>query len=84
MPIFEYKCRGCGQQFEALVLSTTAAPACPDCRGTDLEQLLSMFAVSSDGTRQNALKDGRKRAASVKREKVQAQIEYEKHHDDHH
>ena len=84
MPIYEYKCRGCGQSFEALVLPTTPAPACPECHGTDLEQLLSMFAVSSDGTRRNALKDGRKRAAGVKREKDQAQLEYEKHHDDHH
>jgi putative FmdB family regulatory protein len=48
MPIYEYECRGCGHRFEALVRET--APPCPECQGTDLQRLLSMFAVSSDST----------------------------------
>jgi putative FmdB family regulatory protein len=46
MPIFEYECRGCGQQFELLVLKGTVA-ACPACESQDLDQLVSGFAVSS-------------------------------------
>ena len=80
MPLYEYECRSCGHRFEALVRND-APPPCPECRGRDLERLLSMFAVSSETTRGQALKDGRRRSASVKREKDQAQIEYEKHHE---
>ncbi len=46
MPIYEYECRGCGEQFELLVLKDTVA-ACPECGNQDLEQLISGFAVSS-------------------------------------
>ena len=79
MPIYEYSCRGCGQQFELLVLASTV-PACPQCEGRDLERVISMFAVSSEGSRQIALSGARKRAAGVKREKDHAQAEYEKNH----
>ena len=46
MPIFEYACHDCGQQFETLVRSTTVA-ACPSCHSTDLGKLLSVFATQS-------------------------------------
>jgi putative FmdB family regulatory protein len=80
MPIYEYECRGCGHQFEFLLLPASAAPACPSCSGQDLERVISMFAVSSDGTRKLALDAGRKRAAGVKREKDHADAEYERNH----
>ena len=36
MPIYEYECRGCGHQFEFLLLPTNPeAPACPSCKGQD-------------------------------------------------
>ena len=79
MPIYEYTCRGCGHEFEFLVLKGTV-PACPACEGRELERVISMFAVSSDGSRGVALADGRKKAAGVKREKDHAQAEYEKNH----
>ena len=79
MPIYEYECRGCGRRFEALVRGS-ATPACPACSGRDLERLLSMFAVSSDSTRSQALTDGRRRGARVRKEKDRAQLEYEKEH----
>jgi putative FmdB family regulatory protein len=81
MPIYEYECRGCGHQFEFLLLpSNPAAPACPSCKGQELERVISMFAVSSDGTRQQALNDGRKRAAGARKEKAHADAEYERNH----
>lgn len=52
MPIYDYQCRQCGDEFELLVLRTSGTPACPACRSEDLEQLLSGFAVSSSGIRQ--------------------------------
>lgn len=44
MPIFEYACQDCGQQFETLVRSGTVAE-CPSCHSTELEKLLSVFAT---------------------------------------
>ena len=79
MPIYEYECRGCQHRFELLVLASTV-PACPACQGQELERVVSLFAVSSDGSRQIALSDGRKRAAGVQRDKAHAQHEYEKGH----
>jgi putative FmdB family regulatory protein len=81
MPIYEYQCRGCGHRFEALVRGSPAPP-CPECQGQNLERLLSMFAVSSETTKNHALKDGRRKSASIKRDKDHAQLEYEKHHGD--
>jgi putative FmdB family regulatory protein len=48
MPIYEYECRQCNQQFEFLLrpASNTTA-ACPECGGQDLERLLSGFAVTT-------------------------------------
>jgi putative FmdB family regulatory protein len=79
MPIYEYECRGCGHRFEFLLLPSTV-PACPSCNGKDLEREISLFAVSSDGSRKVALSDGRKRAAGVQREKAAADAEYIKNH----
>lgn len=46
MPIFEYRCRGCGVRYEALVTGAgQASPACPRCGAEDVERLLSAFAV---------------------------------------
>ena len=82
MPIYEYECRGCGHQFEFLLLPTNpTVPTCPQCSSLELERVISMFAVSSDGTRQLALNDGRKRAARVNRDKSIAEAEYEKNHE---
>jgi putative FmdB family regulatory protein len=45
MPIYEYACRGCGEEFETLVRGA-AAPECPSCGSTDLEKKLSVFATA--------------------------------------
>jgi putative FmdB family regulatory protein len=48
MPIFEYRCKSCDEEFEALVLGRDK-PACPSCRGRKLERLLSTFAAVTGG-----------------------------------
>ena len=45
MPLFEYECRGCGRHFEYLTRDGQS-PSCPACKGSDLQKLLSVFAVS--------------------------------------
>jgi putative FmdB family regulatory protein len=49
MPIFEYVCRGCGNEFEALVRSDTIAE-CPSCHSTELKKMLSVFATAPSDT----------------------------------
>jgi putative FmdB family regulatory protein len=46
MPIYEYKCQGCGNKFEKLVRRADEAGdlACPSCGGGQLNQEFSTFA----------------------------------------
>ena len=46
MPLFEYECRGCGKHFEYLTRDGQT-PACPACKGADLQKLRSVFAAQS-------------------------------------
>jgi putative FmdB family regulatory protein len=46
MPIFEYICRDCQHEFEALV-TAGRTPVCPVCQSSGLDKQLSVFAVSA-------------------------------------
>lgn len=61
MPLFEYCCRHCGHEFEALVRQPLE-PECPSCHHRDLERLPSLFAVDSDGTRDAARQSSLRRS----------------------
>jgi putative FmdB family regulatory protein len=82
MPIFEYACKSCGKEFEALVLPTTAVPACPACKSAELEKLISRPAIKSDSTHALAMKAAKKRDQKQGSEKAREQREYELHHND--
>lgn len=82
MPIYEYACRACGHRFEELVRGETT-PACPSCAGSDLERLLSVPAVKSAGTRDRAMRAAKKRDQAQAKERMHAQLQYEKSHDRH-
>ncbi len=75
MPIFEYECGKCDHQFEALVLPTLPAPKCPSCQSKKLNNQISLCAVSSEGTRQNALKAAKKRNKKLGKEMAHAEHE---------
>ena len=74
MPIYEYECRGCGHQFEFLVLPSSPAPECPSCHAKDLQKLISLCAVSSEHTRQSHLTSERKKNSKITKDK-----QYEEH-----
>jgi putative FmdB family regulatory protein len=81
MPIFEYRCAGCGHEFEMLVRTGTT-PACPQCKAETLERLLSIPAVKSESTHALAMKAAKTRDKKQAGEINRAQREYELHHND--
>ncbi|MCE5258032.1 MAG: zinc ribbon domain-containing protein [Chloroflexi bacterium] len=48
MPLYEYTCQECGEQFEKLVrFSSTDQPiVCPNCRSTKCTKSISLFGTS--------------------------------------
>ena len=81
MPIFEYRCQGCGNDFELLVLKTTVL-ACPACQSQALERQLSVPALKSESTHALAMKAAKKRDTKQASEQNRAQREYELAHND--
>jgi putative FmdB family regulatory protein len=53
MPIFEYVCKECDHEFEALVYGDRKAE-CPKCHGKKLTPQLSVFAVAAKGASSSA------------------------------
>ena len=55
MPIYEYTCKSCKKSFELLVRSMRGASddkaKCPECGSTQTARALSVFAVSSEASR---------------------------------
>ncbi len=54
MPIYEYACKECQHEFEALVYGAQKAE-CPKCASKKLATKLSVFAVSAPGTAGKAI-----------------------------
>ncbi len=48
MPIFEYQCTRCGQEFEKLVFGRET-PACPECHSDKVCKLMSTCGFVSKG-----------------------------------
>jgi putative FmdB family regulatory protein len=78
MPLFDFRCRRCGQEFEALV--RTGHPTACACGSDDLEQLPSGFAVSSPTIRKANLDAVRQKGAQARKDKLQADHSYMQKH----
>jgi putative FmdB family regulatory protein len=57
MPIFEYICKECDHEFEALVYGKEKA-CCPKCHSKKLAPQLSVFAVAAKGASGPAASSG--------------------------
>jgi putative FmdB family regulatory protein len=83
MPIYEYVCNDCTHCFELLVLPArrrSTAGECPSCRGSNVRQRPSLFAVDSESTRQMHKNQGRRLARKDIQEQTHAEIEHVIHH----
>ena len=47
MPIYEYQCGKCDEEFEALVFRADEAVACPECKGDRVKRLMSVCGYKS-------------------------------------
>ena len=84
MPIFEYRCPGCLDEFESLVLNSSPAPGCPSCGSQDLEKLMSMSSVSSEQIRSRATSDIRARNRALRKDHAHEEVKrVEAHAHDH-
>ena len=75
MPVYEYSCSRCGTEFEYLVLRSSPPAECPECHGSDLEQMISLYAVSSESIRDANLVAQHKRAAARRNDKARQEHE---------
>jgi len=57
MPIFEYKCKKCGSEFEKLVTNSNQKLICEKCASKNIEKMLSSFSAK--------VNEGRDRSCSV-------------------
>jgi putative FmdB family regulatory protein len=82
VPLFDFECRACGHEFEALVRPTDPAPtACPRCGATDLEKQLPTFAVDTAEKRAASAKQSRQRQVAKRKDALIADEEYRQKHD---
>ena len=81
MPIYEYRCKSCEPEFEALVRASST-PKCAECGSEDLERVMSLPSVNSEGTRARALGAAKKRDAAQAKDRAHEQAKYERSHND--
>lgn len=56
MPIYEFDCHNCGDQFEALVFSISKVQnvTCPQCESSNVKKKVSTFAVKGSAGSSNS------------------------------
>jgi len=48
MPIFEYRCKECSEEFEKIIIGKEEDVECPQCGSPETRKLLSSFAVQAN------------------------------------
>ena len=81
MPIFDFICKGCQHQFEALVRGSTAA-VCPECGSAELEKQLSLPAIKTEHSHGIAMRSAKQRDAALGKDRMHEQRKYEQSHND--
>jgi len=50
MPIYEYKCKECSNEFSKLIFKQDTKIECPSCGSCDVEKMISSISSSSGGS----------------------------------
>ena len=61
MPIYDYRCKACHNEFELLVRASSV-PACPACQSAELERAVSRIAPAG---KIEAIRSSNRRAAAA-------------------
>jgi putative FmdB family regulatory protein len=56
MPVYEYRCEACGEDFELFVRSPSrqVEPTCPKCGSREVQKAVSLVGVGRTGTSASA------------------------------
>ncbi len=57
MPLFEYRCRDCGEQFETVVFDRHRTVTCKKCHSSRVQKLVSAFAVAGHSRKEEAARE---------------------------
>ena len=49
MPIYEYQCAACGEEFSKLMKAGASAPSCPKCANDDVQKKVSQTSFQLKG-----------------------------------
>ena len=79
MPIFEYDCLTCGEQFEHLLRKADDPVHCPACGKDQLRRLVSLSSVNSEARSTANLRAAQQRATAKRRDKLRS--EHAEHHE---
>ncbi len=80
MPIYDFVCQACQNEFEALVRGSIVT-RCPSCGSEKLERQLSMPNMKTESTKAMSMAAAKRRDKKQGDERVYTQREYEKNHD---
>ena len=50
MPIYEFKCSNCDEEFETIVFGSDEKVSCPHCNGDNVKRLMSACGFKSSGS----------------------------------
>ncbi|MBN4075318.1 MAG: hypothetical protein COA71_08200 [SAR86 cluster bacterium] len=75
MPIYEYKCRSCGHQFEKIV-KISETPDCESCQGSDLEKLFNAPGIRTSKSQRRSSGQERADRSKVHKEQKVAESDF--------
>ena len=82
MPIYEYSCQECDDDFEELVRGEEV-PVCPSCGTENIERQMSLPRVHSQSTKALCMRAAKKRDAGQAKDRMHDRLHYEESHDRH-
>jgi putative FmdB family regulatory protein len=82
MPIYEYSCQECDNDFEELVRGEEV-PVCPSCGTGNIGRRMSLPRVHSQSTKALSMKAAKKRDAGQAKDRMHDRLHYEESHDRH-